>query len=391
MNVFPTGSLIREFDLSSSWTLTGGSDVQDTFDLTSDFDDTATVNMSDRVQELLTPGYIEPAIDWIMGTTLFPNKETLRKFVHYLELICEDSWMLLDDRPIAGGKLWPSSGFSILGGRIGYELLPSGMWSVWISLPGNCLTRNVGLRTTWLLLKGLAERWRFGFTRIDCKIRDYSKTITPELCLEAAKAGNVTGFEPKSKTGLVTYTSFKDGRESLTVNMGSNQSDTTTCCYNALVKHEVDATDYECRHRDKKAQAVADLLTQIELLGCDDDLVASMVANIAIGQVNFLDRSDPSIRPARCSPLPWWKLVKSVIGDGLKISCGSAPPTLERIKDWIKTQVAGSLAALKQILDDTFEWWLMEVIDEAKISPPLQLLIRHHRPFVEKLGNLSSA
>ena len=309
---------------------------------------------------------VEAQIDYITGTIRLPSYDALTAMVAWLEGVCDDAWIFEPGVSITSGQRWDNSALSGAGGRIGWSVADGQTeYYCWFSLPGGCLTKRIGLLDSWILLRGLVARG-FKFTRLDLKIRDYSKTVTPELCLEAAQVNNVTGFNPFSQSGLEVCQNYQNGVPHTTVYMGSKDSDSRTCVYNALIKHGIDATDFEHRLKDEKAVEAARILSKLDL-NSDVQTVVLTVASLTMGQIDFIDRVNNEGRADRAERLPWWQSLMGFVGDRFRVTVPKLKPTIERSIAWVQKQVAQTLATIKTALGPVkFNQLLTELIAKGK-------------------------
>ena len=321
----------------------------------------------------LTTGYkpiylpespLEALLDFTTGTITLPSYQAFRSFVGWLGDVCDDPWIFHDGEPKTIGKRWDNWAESAAKALLCWSVF-EGQYHCWLSLPGGCLTKRIGLLDSWLLVRGLFTRG-FKFTRLDPKARDHSKTVTPELCLEAAKVNNVTGFNPFSKSGLEVCENYHNGVAHITVYCGSKDSDSRIRVYNALEQHGIDATDYEHQMRDEKAHEAARILSELPL-SSDEQTVSLVVASLAMGQVDFIDRENNNGRSDRAERLPWWQKVMNFVGDRFRVTVPKFKPTIERSIAWIQKQVAQTLATIKIALGPVkFNQLLSELIVKGK-------------------------
>ncbi len=309
-------------------------------------------NATGQTPEIPVQKSVEPIIDWVQGCCDFDSKNDFNNFMSWIGRITKTSWELSYDKPFTKGRTWENQGISNTNAIVAWSEVryrdedgrPGGYYiRCWLSLNGSTLTKRIGLRDSWSLVKGLHARG-FEFTRLDCKVRLPEKLLHPKKVANAAKKGNLTGCDPKSKSGFSVQWNYWEGQEWMTVYLGSPSSNNVTCCYSALPKHGVIATDYERRMSDEVAQKAALILSELSD-DCSDSEIAQLVGQIAIGHCRFMDRSK-NRQPCRCPLLKWWAKIVELVGKPLKISIGYIPPTFKSQMKWIENQVIPTLTAI---------------------------------------------
>ena len=150
-----------------------------------------------------------------------------------------------------------------------------------------------------MLLTGLSSLG-FKATRLDLKLDDFTKTVTPELAFQAAEMGNTKGFRRYRRTQSDDggYTFYGGSR-------GSDRGGKYLRIYIKSVESggEIDATRIDGELSSDKAHEAFDRLTMAPL-----KMWPRFVVSVIAGCYNFLDRS-VSPRADRCPQLSWWAAV----------------------------------------------------------------------------------
>jgi DNA relaxase NicK len=213
-----------------------------------------------------------------------------------------------------------------------------------VDLPGKALaalTRENALR----LCTDLAVL-NFRPSRIDLKLRDFDKLITPYQLSQLTKkrtdkGAEVTGFR---KANFVQSPSDigKDSTEG-TMYLGRRTSSRLLRVYDALEKHGVNAIDWEVELKDEKAKEAWDSILNAWQATNDIQATYKLMGSIIIGSVNFVERTDKNIN--RCEQKPFWKRMCNGL-EAFKLVTQKPRQTIENSKKWIKKSVAKTLTTV---------------------------------------------
>lgn len=290
------------------------------------------------------------SVDYFQGTANFPNLERLREFINFLFQSLNDIVLVEPDKPWFSGITYQHSFSSFRGGKGGYRQLENGNYHLGISIPGSCWHQINGL-DQWLTLKVCHNAFRLKSTRIDFKIRDYSKRKMPSELLEQARLGNVARVKTYGSAGQA-----KVGSPLVeTAYFGSKNSEKFLRVYHALPVHNEDAVDYENQLRDNKAQAA--YLEFVKIPSCDDiedtaSLVAQYIGGVVIGSVEFIDRQE-NVRLSRQPVQKWWQDFVDEVGSRIRISVAKPTFSIQKKFDWIEHDVSVTLSAFRRGLGYT--------------------------------------
>ncbi len=192
----------------------------------------------------------------------------------------------------------------------------------------------------------------FACSRIDIKLDDYSKTLTPTLAYQAIEEGNHTGFQQKvyrrwleSGTSKLKSQTLEIGRRG---NRGSGKFIRvyTKWIQTMLDEKPVDSNRLEIEFTENKSLQVFDFLVSVDV-----DNWAELMLTLITGAVDFIDRVEHTeygkiINPATgCKRLDWWY---QTVGDiaKMKLSTPRKPSSIAKAFQWIRKQVAPTLAML---------------------------------------------
>lgn len=292
--------------------------------------------------------HLTASVDYFQGTSYFPNRDRLHEGINFLFQSLNDIVVFEPGKPIFSGMTFEHSFSTVRGGKGGYRLAKDGTWHCWVSVPGSCWHQVNGL-DQWLTLVVLRNAFRFKATRIDFKIRDYSKRKMPSELLEQARLGNVARVKTYGSAGEAPVGSPLVE----TAYFGSRKSEKLTRIYHALPVHNEDAVDWEVQLRDGKAQAA--FLEFVTIPSCEDiedtaSLVAQYIGGVVIGSVEFIDRQE-NTRLSRQPVQSWWQDFVDEVGSRIRISVAKPTFSVQKTIDWVDHSVAVTLSALRKGLD----------------------------------------
>lgn len=234
------------------------------------------------------------------------------------------------------------------------------------------------------LLKSL-QSIGFSCSRIDVKLDDFSKIVTPALAYEAWKNGNVSGFQVHKWT-----TSGRFGEEcGETLSLGrrgSNGSGKYLRIYNKTVQScgLIDATRIELEMSDIWAKDAFKNLCSIDENSLE--MIPQMLAGYISGAVDFIDKSVDPDHASRCPRLSWWD---AIIGEFAKFKASRIykTQTLEKAKKWLFKQVAPTFAMLMSIMQqlggtDMREelFWQLWIEGEKRMNETQKLILMQSIP-----------
>lgn len=240
-----------------------------------------------------------------------------------------------------------------------------------VELPGHTCERLGGkdtIRAIWGL-NSIHTR----FTRLDSKLRVSNKLITLSQIIEAGCSHNYSGVR-NAPVSYISREFDKKGNciEYSTHNFGSRNSSSMTRYYDPYVKHGIKGyVDIESEIKGEKAALFGELINNLPS-GCSYQEIALLIASVALGQVDFIERRDKNLK--RCPRLDWWQALIDVVLGGiglLKIPSPVYKPRLERTRSWIERQVLGAMAALKINFGSKRFWaWFNDAMDYKSENLP---------------------
>lgn len=197
-------------------------------------------------------------------------------------------------------------------------------------------------------LRLLAELHLMNFkpSRLDPKVRDFDRLITPSEILKIKKnsdynLNDVSGFR---KHSLISSQSTRDkNRECETLELGSREGSKYLRVYDAFEKHGLECFDWEVELKHDKAKKAFTEVIEHWIKTKDVESTYKIIADIVVGSVEFRHRTDKNVE--RCKEYDWWTEFKSGF-DAIKISVQKVKTTIESTKKWAKKSVAAPLATV---------------------------------------------
>lgn len=319
------------------------------------------------------------SIDYLQGTSVFPNPQRFHEFLDFVFGALEDTYALAAQEGQYIGKHWENTGVSLRGGRIAYTLEKDGRVSAWVSVPGKCW-HQLSTRDQWRLCLGMYHTYGFKATRIDLKLRDYTRIRTPQELVEYARQGKVRGIKRYE-----TASNAKVGQDAhTTAYLGSRKSQKFLRVYDAAPVHKENAIDWELQLRDEHAHAAftefVNIPIQMPDTGDPNELVCAYIAGLVIGAVEFVEEGD-SKRRDRCALQTWWYEFKQLVGSCIRIALPRKESSMQRKLDWIDRQVLPSLSVLKD------GWGLKGFLNylEQRTESARKRYTAEHRVMIEEL------
>lgn len=285
---------------------------------------------------------VECGVDWIAGTIQQSNAFAVMAM---LASFFSDEFV----EQQKGTGWYRDSYRSALGMVAGLHPHGEGRTDSYISIPGSVLAGLSG-RKVQLLMKRLHEEYQFHCSRLDLKIDDYTKTVTPELAYQAYQDDNVSGF--RSHHWHSSGNKQKGIGNTLELGKrGSKGSGKFLRIYDKFIESggKIDATRIELElSGDFALQYFAYLATLPYEEFC------KWIVNIICSCVKFVQR-DKDGRLRNAELLPWWAFIAK---GREKISLCNAivVSSVEKAKQWISKQVAPMLATILNSCSNETEW-----------------------------------
>jgi len=304
----------------------------------------------------------EVGIDWIAGTT---NEARSTELMAELGQFFTDEFVDQE----RGIGFYQESYRSTLGIVVGLKPRGTGRDDCYFSIPGS-VVGAIAHEKIHELIKLLICEYDFHFSRMDLKLDDYSKTITPELAYTAYQDGNIAGF--KAHHWHSSGSEAKGiGRTLELGRRGKKGSGKFMRIYDKTVesKGEIDATRIELELSQESAKSVATLFAAVP-----SEDIAKYIFDIITSSVDFIAR-DASERLDRAIRLDWW----AVIADGrekIKLTGIHIKSTLDSAKRWVHNQVAPILATIVNAFANEQDWndWFWDVV----MNGEKRMQERHH-------------
>ena len=321
-------------------------------------------------------GLVSVTHHWIQGVAIVRDIEDFVRFLtRYKKSAAGVVWNW--GVPYCKGRTWANHAVAANGVRFAFAELDGGFWDCWFSVPGSAC-EAMGVREQAEKITGLVDKYKAGFTRVDCKVRLSNEVAPIEKFVEAHDKKD---FKIAQNQGGVNYSFKPSGEKSYTVYFGSRQSEAMTRVYDPEVLHGVkNATDIEVELKDGKAKEYAKLLTDIwnsgDRPGLPDDELAKFIASVAVGHVDFIDQTTAT-RRTNCKRWDWWQaLLDHLNAFPIRLIAERAVKSFERFWGWCRRSVFRTAAAYAVAVNDMD--YVIEQIKREMIAASNKLSKEHY-------------
>jgi len=240
-----------------------------------------------------------------------------------------------------------------------------------VSIPGVlkfALSGKVMARAdTRALVKFLKKRGDIKASRIDVALDDMLRSVSMAEIKQAATDGNYFGCQ------FTSQISSGRRKEEIgeTVYFGSTSSDKRLRVYDKTVESKgiKDCIRWEVEFRRAKATECFDSW----LHACDGsaNAVTDYLRAVVVGAIDFRDRSSDDPNRERCPLLSWWSdMLDRLKVAPIAVTVKIVAPTIQRSIDWLKRQVAPTLAAVSGVLESEFSLFMSELLFEGVVRLP---------------------
>jgi hypothetical protein len=202
----------------------------------------------------------------------------------------------------------------------------------------------------WELMKWLDKACQPKYTRIDIAVDDRSKALSYRQVLDACNSRAYAGFDK-----YIPLKPENKKRENLgfTIYLGSKESDKYVRYYDKNIesKEMIDAYRLEGVYKNEYAQKLAKEYIAISASQYDA-LAPKFLAGCVVGNIDFRETKTKvgEKNKDRRKRLDWWQAFIDRIGAEVKLGCDRICPTLQATVNWVKKQVAPTLAVLRRVL-----------------------------------------
>jgi len=366
----------------------GGQGIDESFSPSEETPLSNTGSECENVGQDFNSPVLEGWIDYFQGTGKFPNLESFQQCAEFIIQMSHSGMPVVWQPGVSRycGIHWDNS-FSSPTGVLGYYNVDaeSGRVHAYFSMPGGYFHLMDAI-DHWRLIRGLRHAYGLKCNRIDVKVRDYTRRITPQEIIQHAVDGNVALVRSYELAGNGQIGS----QACVTAYLGSRKSEKFLRIYDAMPVHGIDAIDWELQCRDEKAQIVYATLANIEIDDAETgyynadlshQLVGTTIGALICGSVSFVHRDEEEScskkRLSLCPKMDWWQRFCDDCGGCLRLPSGRTPRCLDKTLDWLEKQVFPIVSALQDgfgAMD--FKVWLQSRLDSAK---------RRHKPYHESI------
>lgn len=203
-------------------------------------------------------------------------------------------------------------------------------------------TNQVDLRDLMSLLQSNDQAVS---TRFDIAGDDYSKSLWTWENLEAAA-------RDKNFCGPKTRQKIDDYEGGITYYFGTRKSEAFYRFYDKNVESGgvIDANRIEVELKRSKAHQA--FLAWLQPPAGNELEAAKILAEILVGQMDFIERREGETHLDRCPRLQWWQEFLDAVASGVKLSPIRDVPTIERSLEWLEKKVFPTIVALERALGE---------------------------------------
>jgi hypothetical protein len=336
-----------------------------------------TLPSSLKVSEIALGGtQYKARVDWLQGTIHYDSARIWNQLLNKLSLLL-DLKLVENPTGFTRGKSYKQSGYGPGGVMVAWSH-PSDerpMGEGWLSIPGRVMG-SLPLFAQYSLWQLLADH-KFIATRIDVALDCFNPSFTTTDVLNAARAGNFTGFRHRAtqdKAGNFKPASYdfhgspyvnRDGiqMEGYTVYFGRAGGDKRFTFYDKLAEalnnaknsglslddiyRDSNCLRIEGRFYDEQARVRFYDLLNVLVRDREGREVAQRIASMVVGGIDFRDR-EANKRLDRCPQLEWWEEICNCF-ERVTFPVPRPMASLERTIEWHFRQVAGSFAVTEQV------------------------------------------
>ena len=330
-------------------------------------------------------------IDWVTAVFPISDRENVLELIQIISKEFHDDVELAEGQGRRIGKQYAHSARGSRGALFTWNLLEDchgSSGSLRVALNAQTL-QHCRQDDLWLFLGHLQNSYQAKCTRIDVAIDDYSKSLDPQLMLDAYRAGDCGIIRKMSH--VMNYRSGEP--YGWTLNFGSRESESFVRYYDkdAESNGAVPTWRLEAEFKGDKAQKVLGDIATLPLSELHE-LAPKYLGVIVLGCLAFVDRDGKQRRLKRCPNLPWWQDFIDRVGGSLRVVCPRPRPTLHRKVRWLRDQVIPSIATIElyhelESMAHNFEQHFRSWVDasKARLSKANESLVKAARmePFLD--------
>lgn len=244
------------------------------------------------------------------------------------------------------------------------HLLDEKIYDVWFSAPAKFLD---ACDSFFMLKRFLKLLGQLGvkMTRIDSACDDYSKSLSPDVLLNA--------IENKLNHGFKRWRTVKSDDGGWTIYFGSVGSDRMIRYYDKTIESggEIDAYRFEVVFKDGYASSLWDMIIKVLSFGSNpEDCLRELLSSASLNSIDFYsfekddDRRTPKIYEQ------WWLDFKALFSTSeLKVRMDRTKTTIDKTCEWIEEQVETSLAMIENFYNRTsqdFAEWINARLESGR-------------------------
>jgi hypothetical protein len=211
----------------------------------------------------------------------------------------------------------------------------------------------------------LIQKWNVKMTRIDVACDDCSKSLSPDVLLEA--------IEKRLNHGFRRWRVVKSDDGGFTIYFGSTGSDRMIRYYDKSIESggEIDAYRFEVVLKDGYASSLWGMILKVfSFTSNHENCLRELLSSVALNSIDFYSLEKEGDRRSSKIYEQWWLDFKALFDTSqLKVKMDRTKTTIDKTCEWIELQVETSLAMIENFYEKTgndFAEWLNARIESGR-------------------------
>jgi hypothetical protein len=298
-------------------------------------------------------------IDWLTCTRRLDETFTTEAVEPFIAELCKSfdtEYSIEHDGYFKIGRPYENRARSACGIQVLWSN-PKGMNEkgfILVSIPGSPLSQLTVMNQFWLI-KGLADKG-FGCTRIDLRLDDYNKTLSPEFFEQVADNGwvkndpEVRNPSARNRSGFTWYVGNRNSDKLLRHYDKDIESKGTYQCYRTELEAK---SDYANEIFSQLGSIGRKILQKNMTERLFETAYTGQIASIILGAFTFVIPKEGDKNLSRGTvPEAWQAFIDYVNRTPFKIIVQKVIPTIEKSIAWFKRSCGKVLAKAEAVLTE---------------------------------------
>jgi hypothetical protein len=321
--------------------------------------DSQTVSGGYQIKDNLEQKQATLKCDYLTLILEFANLgQAIDKF-NFLADYLDDDIIWSKSQPKDLGRWFTNTYRTVRGGTIGYTVLEDGSVDAIAILSGQVLAASKPEQIVRALRH--LDKYVVRCCRFDIAYDDPTHYVAElrSLAMSAYEQGLNSGF--KKARIIVDMDRAKENLQ--THYWGTRNGNRLVRLYD---KPDIQATRFEVQTMRTTSAALYNSLISYLESGLDYLEAMSHVFYQSLDGINFFEDSK-DVNLSRNKIANWWqKFLDMIDYEKIKLPKVELTKSIDRTKEWVKKQVAPSLAAVKQALGSLYPQWLHSILEDGK-------------------------